>query len=610
MPVLVVLLLVAAVHLATNAVAWTTVGLIADDRFAVGLPALMEQQQLPLLEKLRLIFFREKLPTEQPTALYRPFTDLTYLLEYPWCGVDALGYHVVDSMLHCGTAMLWFALVRRLSGSVAAATATAIAFAGWPGHSEVTHWISARTNLQSTFFMVLALNFWDRAELCRSRVADVATSGAALLAVVVALGSKETAVLVGPLAVTITWLRAAGAPAKTRLRRTLLRALPLAATMLAWLWLRSTVLHTWGAGTEPAWQLDIWSPWAWWTAISSWLALLMAPAHELFTSALLEPLMWALHGTLIVLALCARDPGSRRICWLAAAVIGFGLLAIAGLYKDGSSLENIRYSYETALGLCTLLGLGIAALPVNARGPALGLLVVVHAIALDGNRDSWLRAGALHARLERAAHRAAAQASDPIWILDAPGIYEGAFVDLGLLNWTLFRPPFAPAEVEGRGRISSASYWRAALLELAELARQNGRMPTSYSVGWADGQLRPFELDASFPKRPWPDVTVAYARIARQRPFIGSDLPIHVLAETGEGATLMVHGTAGARSWTGPALQLPRSDQPLSRQLYLPLPSDLEPDALVTVELDYGERRGQHRYPLGQVRPAARSTRP
>jgi hypothetical protein len=84
---------------------------------------------------------------EAPRALYRPFIDLMFWLEYGWFGIDAFGYHVVNSAMHCGTALLWFVLVRRWSGSLAAGLATAVLFVGWPGHSEATHWIAARTNV-------------------------------------------------------------------------------------------------------------------------------------------------------------------------------------------------------------------------------------------------------------------------------------------------------------------------------------------------------------------------------------------------------------------------------------------------------------------------------
>ena len=97
MPALIAVLIVVAVHLATGVAAWTGIGLLADDRFAVGLPALMDIQQLPLGEQLHMIFFRD-FPPEQPTALYRPFVDLVYLTEYHLFGTDALGqtaqYHV------------------------------------------------------------------------------------------------------------------------------------------------------------------------------------------------------------------------------------------------------------------------------------------------------------------------------------------------------------------------------------------------------------------------------------------------------------------------------------------------------------------------------------
>ena len=89
MPTLVVLLLVVAIHLATNVTAWGSVGLLADDRFNIGFQVLVEK--LPFLEQLRLIFLPDNLAVDQTAALYRPFISLTFLWEYPWFGTEALG---------------------------------------------------------------------------------------------------------------------------------------------------------------------------------------------------------------------------------------------------------------------------------------------------------------------------------------------------------------------------------------------------------------------------------------------------------------------------------------------------------------------------------------
>ena len=263
MPVVVALLLVVAVHLGTNLAAWGQVGLLADDRFAVGLPILLEWNHASLGERAHAIFL-PVVDEGASTALYRPVVSLLFCLEQPWFGVDARWYHAVNSLFHCATAMAWFALVRRWSGLWVAGLAVALAFVGWPGHSEVTHWVSARVNLCAVCFMSLSLFAWDTAERRGANGFRWPMTGVALFLGLLALGSKESAILLLPAAFLVSWLRMGDAGGMVaRGWHSALRVLPLFLLFLAFAALRRFVLHTWGAGTSSAWQLDVTSPAAW-----------------------------------------------------------------------------------------------------------------------------------------------------------------------------------------------------------------------------------------------------------------------------------------------------------------------------------------------------------
>src|SRR6187431_3291691 len=99
---LITLLLVVVVHLAIGVTAWMQVGFLSDDRHMVGGAILRHRGDWN--------FWSMFAPEVQPggaTALYRPFIDLSFWIEQPWFGLDPFGYHVVNSAMHCGTAMLW-----------------------------------------------------------------------------------------------------------------------------------------------------------------------------------------------------------------------------------------------------------------------------------------------------------------------------------------------------------------------------------------------------------------------------------------------------------------------------------------------------------------------
>ena len=156
MPFLFAVALIVVVHLATGLGAWFEVGLLSDDREMIG-GAILRHRGEWSLEGV----FLPPSAAEATRALYRPFIDLLFWFEQPYFETRALGYHVVNSALHCSTATLWFVMLRRWSGSYLAALAGAVLFVGWPGHSEATHWIAARVNLLSVFVMSFALLLHD-----------------------------------------------------------------------------------------------------------------------------------------------------------------------------------------------------------------------------------------------------------------------------------------------------------------------------------------------------------------------------------------------------------------------------------------------------------------
>ncbi|MGB3965395.1 MAG: hypothetical protein WBO45_01600, partial [Planctomycetota bacterium] len=226
MQFLVAAALVALVHLVTAVGAWTAVGLLADDHAMVGAAVL---RHLGQLSGASMFVPDPAVPADAAVALYRPFLDLLFWLEQPWFGTSAFGYHVTNSLLHCGTALLWFVLVRRWTGSFLAGLATAQLFVGWPGHSEATHWIAARTNVLSTFLLSAALLAHDTALGRERRLARSAWLGAGALLAVVAIGTKESAVFVVPLVVLRSWLATTGTPFAARLAGTARSATPLVA---------------------------------------------------------------------------------------------------------------------------------------------------------------------------------------------------------------------------------------------------------------------------------------------------------------------------------------------------------------------------------------------
>ncbi len=141
---------------------------------------------------------------EQASSNYwRPAFVAWLILNYRLFGLDSLGWHLTNILLHAAVIALLFALLRRLDLSGPVAGAIALIFAVHPAHTESVAWISGSPDLLlalallgSTWFV---LSLGERATPLRWALA--------LGLYLIALGAKEVAVLYPLIVVALLWRR-------------------------------------------------------------------------------------------------------------------------------------------------------------------------------------------------------------------------------------------------------------------------------------------------------------------------------------------------------------------------------------------------------------------
>lgn len=127
--------------------------------------------------------------TDQPSQ-YFPLVYSAFRVMRGLWGLDPLGYHLVNVLLHGVNALLAWALLRRLA--LPGAWLAAALFALHPVQVETVAWITELKNTQSTFFYLLAVLAWLRFTDAAERPAW-GVYGLALGCHALALFSKTTA---------------------------------------------------------------------------------------------------------------------------------------------------------------------------------------------------------------------------------------------------------------------------------------------------------------------------------------------------------------------------------------------------------------------------------
>ncbi len=89
------------------------------------------------------------------TPQYYPLVHTSFWIEHHLWGMDPVGYHLINILLHAGIAILLWQLLRRLS--MPGAFLAAAVFAVHPVQTETVAWVTERKNLLSALFYLLSL---------------------------------------------------------------------------------------------------------------------------------------------------------------------------------------------------------------------------------------------------------------------------------------------------------------------------------------------------------------------------------------------------------------------------------------------------------------------
>ena len=95
--------------------------------------------------------------TESYASNWHPLTWLSHMLDFEVYGLDPLGHHLTNLILHIFNILLLFGVLLKMTGRIWRSAFVAFLFALHPLNVESVAWIAERKNVLSGFFFFLTL---------------------------------------------------------------------------------------------------------------------------------------------------------------------------------------------------------------------------------------------------------------------------------------------------------------------------------------------------------------------------------------------------------------------------------------------------------------------
>jgi len=298
---------------------------------------------------------------------YRPLQMLTYMIDYSIWGLNVLGYHITNTLLHILVTLLIYWLISILYNNRLLSFLTSIIFVVHPVNTEAVSYISGRGDLLSASFILLCIIFYIKYLHSES----IGLYISILLSCILAILSKENALILPILLLLYHYAF------KKRIQLKLF--LPILSTILIYKLLRVTSLASFYYGLDTLLHRVP----GFFVAITQYSRILLFPInlHMEYGNKIFgftEPK--ALFGLLIFLSLLIYAFTKRNsykmfffsVCWFFIA-----LLPTSSIYPVTAFYMAEHWLYLPSIGFFLILANGLSLLYKipRTRFVATGLLV-------------------------------------------------------------------------------------------------------------------------------------------------------------------------------------------------------------------------------------------
>ncbi len=165
---------------------------------------------------------------DRERQFYRPFTSLSYWLDFKIWGLNPASFHLTNIVFHTANCLLLLFLLMHIGLGPAASFMAALLFSVFPLHFENVAWISGRTDLLSFFFGAISSFFFVLYAEREKRISLFLSAGFFLAGIL----SKESILFLPVLFLAFLWRQ------RAKTREILLSSAAFSLSILIWFLLR------------------------------------------------------------------------------------------------------------------------------------------------------------------------------------------------------------------------------------------------------------------------------------------------------------------------------------------------------------------------------------
>lgn len=187
-----------------------------------------------------------------PGDMYRPVMNLSIVIDYLIYHYHPTGFHITTLILFTLSALLIYAIVKKISQNNLMSFFASLIFIVIPNHFETTIWIGGRTDLLACFFYLLTIYFFIQF-ISRTNVAQPLGWDAykflilSYLSAIPAFFSKEISMTL-PFALALIYLFYLRKESKLSLKKIFLLWLPYIVLLIIYLIIRKQIVGSWIGG--------------------------------------------------------------------------------------------------------------------------------------------------------------------------------------------------------------------------------------------------------------------------------------------------------------------------------------------------------------------------